>query len=117
MSLEDPVEAICKRGAKNFRGSKNDDHVVAENWLSRVCRVIEELECFLAKSIRCDISLLEDEAYQWWTILTSMISRDQVNWEFFLKKFREKFINRLFIKQMKNEFFELKQGENKNVRV
>ncbi|PPD77677.1 hypothetical protein GOBAR_DD25392 [Gossypium barbadense] len=31
MSCEDPVEAICKHGAKKFRGSKKDDHMVAEN--------------------------------------------------------------------------------------
>lgn len=40
-----------------------------------------------------------------------MAPRDQVNQDIFLKNFREKFINRLFVEQMKKDFLELKQGK------
>lgn len=45
MSHGDPLEVIRKREAREFKGNKEVDLVVAEYWLTRVCRVIEELQC------------------------------------------------------------------------
>lgn len=40
-----------------------------------------------------------------------MVLRDLVNEDFFLRKFKEKFVNKLFIEQMKKDFLELKKGK------
>lgn len=41
--------------------------------------------------------------------MTRMVPKEQVNWEFFLKKFKENFIIKHFIEQMK-KLLELKEG-------
>lgn len=33
-----------------------------------------------------------------------------IDWEFFIEKFREKYVNPMFIEQMKKDFLYLKQG-------
>lgn len=53
VSRRDLVEAIHKRGAKEFRGIKEEYLVVVENWLSRVSRVAKELRCSPIESLRC----------------------------------------------------------------
>ncbi|KAA3478069.1 Chaperone surA [Gossypium australe] len=67
----DSVREIWKRGAYEFLGDKGDDPIVVEQWLSHFCRVIKELKCTSEDSLRCVISLLEGEAYQWWETLFS----------------------------------------------
>lgn len=63
MTLGDPVKEIRKRGAKEFRRGKEDDPIATGNRLLRVLWVTEELQCTPPNSLRCAVSLLEDEAY------------------------------------------------------
>ncbi|XP_040950929.1 uncharacterized protein [Gossypium hirsutum] len=79
-----------QRGAKEFIGDKDDDPTVAKRWLSRVCRVLKELKCTPEVNLLCVISLLEGEAYQCWETLISITPEEIIDWNFFLKNFRER---------------------------
>ncbi|KAA3468146.1 Hexaprenyldihydroxybenzoate methyltransferase, mitochondrial-like protein [Gossypium australe] len=60
---------------------KGDDPTVAEQWLSHVCRVLNELKCTPMDNFIC------------WETLTSVTSEELIDWEFFLEKFQERYIS------------------------
>ncbi|XP_052482996.1 uncharacterized protein LOC128036148 [Gossypium raimondii] len=105
-----PVEKIRKYGAEKFSATTEDDLERHGFWLENTIRVFDELSCSSAECVKCAVSLLKDSAYQWWNTLISIVSRDQITWEFFQTEFRKKYIIQRFLDQKRKEFLELKQG-------
>ncbi|XP_012448716.1 uncharacterized protein LOC105771879 [Gossypium raimondii] len=64
--------------------------------------------------LRCTVLMLKDKAYSWWSMLTVVVPRDNINWEFFQTEFRKKYISKRYLDREKKEFLELRQG-NKSV--
>ncbi|KAA3488320.1 Hexaprenyldihydroxybenzoate methyltransferase, mitochondrial-like protein [Gossypium australe] len=79
-----------------------DDPEKAEFWLENTTRVFNELTCSPNDCLKCAISLLKDEAYQWWNTFIVVVLKDRVSWDFFQTEFRKKY--------KRKEFLELKQG-------
>lgn len=77
-------------------------------------RVFDELNCLVEDSLKCVISLLKEDAYQWWVTLTSVTPSNEITLEFFQKEFKKKYISQLYLEDKKREFFDLKQ-ENMSV--
>lgn len=75
----DPVQEIQKRRAKEFLGDKGDDPTIAEQWLSRLCKVIKELKRNHEDNLRCIVSLLEGESYQWWETLVNVTPKPKID--------------------------------------
>ncbi|KAA3480658.1 Protein MCM10 [Gossypium australe] len=105
-----PVDKIRKYGAEEFRAIANDDAVQAEFWLENTIQVFDKMSLTSDECIKCAISLLRDTAYNWWKMLTSVVPRERITWDFFQVEFRKKYINQRFIDQKRKEFPELKQG-------
>ncbi|OIT07077.1 hypothetical protein A4A49_04903 [Nicotiana attenuata] len=57
-------EKMRKMGGVEFEGIT--DPTVAEQWLERMERVFEQLECTNAAKFKYVISLLQKDAYDWW---------------------------------------------------
>ncbi|KAK5833067.1 hypothetical protein PVK06_016879 [Gossypium arboreum] len=118
------VDKIRKYGAQEFRATDDDDAEKAECWLDNTIRVFEELSYTSDECLKCAMSLLRDSAYHWWNTLVSVVSKEQVTWDFFQTEFRKKYISQRFIDQKFKEFLELRQGrmtvteyERKFVRI
>ena len=105
-----PVDKIRKYGAEEFRATVNDDPERAEFWLENTIRVLEELSCTPEECLKCAVSLLKDTAYHWWNTKVSVVSKEEITWEFFRTEFRKKYISQRFLDQKRKEFLELKQG-------
>ncbi len=71
---------------------KEDDSVTAESWLDKTGRVLKQLHCTPGQSLEATVSLLQDDAYQWWERVTIEVSLKQVTWDFFLTEFRKKYV-------------------------
>lgn len=84
-----PTDKIRKYGSEEFCGLYNGDSTKVEYWLVNIQRVFDELTCSFEDSMKCSISLLKEDAYQWWITLTFVVSRDRVTWEFFRTEFRK----------------------------
>ncbi|XP_016702030.1 uncharacterized protein [Gossypium hirsutum] len=53
-------------GAKIFRGVSVVAPNVVEHWLEATERIMDDLDCTVEQKLKGAVSLLRDEAYQWW---------------------------------------------------
>ncbi|KAA3470610.1 zf-CCHC domain-containing protein/RVP_2 domain-containing protein [Gossypium australe] len=76
-----------------FSGKVEDNPKKAEFWLENTIKVFDELSCFSNECLKCVVSLLKDETYQWWNTLTAIIPKDHLSWEFFQTEVKKKNIS------------------------
>ncbi|KAJ9175346.1 hypothetical protein P3X46_013911, partial [Hevea brasiliensis] len=86
-----------------------DDPMAAENWLDRTMRVLKQLNCTPEQNLVGAVSLLQDDAYQWWDTVTSEVQPERIIWEFFLTEFRKKYISKVYLEERRREFISLRQ--------
>lgn len=92
-----PLEKLKKYGAIQFKGTKEDDLLAAKFQLKSTNRVLEQLQCLLADSLMCVVSLLNDEAYKWCTILIQIIRPKWQTYEVCSTEFKKKYVGFCFI--------------------
>ena len=95
----------------DFLGKKDDEPSMAENWLKRTERMLWKMHCTPEESLGCATSLLQDEAYQWWLSMTRTAPPKGITWEFFLTEFRKNYVGRIYMSNMRREFYNLKQRQ------
>ncbi|XP_021607673.1 uncharacterized protein LOC110611590 [Manihot esculenta] len=105
-----PVDKLRKYGATEFKGRKEDDASTAEYWLQSTDRVLQQLQCSPEDSLVCAVSLLKEEAYQWWDTVAQIVQPMQRTWEFFLKEFKKRYVGDIYLEERKREFIYLRQG-------
>ena len=88
-----PQRLAIKRMEKyrpiDFLWKKDDEPSMAENWFECIERMLRQMHCTQEENLECAISLLQDEAYQWWVSLTRTAPPESVTWEFFLAEFKK----------------------------
>ena len=62
---------------------------MVENWLERTERMLRKMHCTLEENFECVISLLQNDAYQWWVSVTRTAPSENITWEFFIALFRK----------------------------
>ncbi|XP_021654665.2 uncharacterized protein LOC110645728 [Hevea brasiliensis] len=67
-----PLKKLKKYGVVDFMGKKEDDPSATEHWLERIERVLRHLHCTPDQQLECALSLLQEEAYQWWDTVSRM---------------------------------------------
>ncbi|XP_040939013.1 uncharacterized protein [Gossypium hirsutum] len=58
----------------------------------------------------CDILLLTEEAYSWWSTIVAVVLREKISWEFFQTEFKKKYVRKKYLEKKMREFLELHQG-------
>ncbi|XP_070057846.1 uncharacterized protein [Nicotiana tomentosiformis] len=102
-------EKMRKMGGVEFEGTT--DPTVAEQWLERMERVFEQLECTNASKFKYVISLLQKDAYDWWVSVPNAKAKPLVlTWDDFVKAFHAKYIPPVYCDAKKKEFLNLRQG-------
>ena len=100
-----PQRSAIERKAKyrpiDFLGMKDDEPSMAENWLERTERMLRQMHFTLEENLECVMSLLHDEAYQWWVSVTRTAPPESVTWEFFLEEFRKQYVCRIYLCNMR----------------
>jgi hypothetical protein len=99
-----------KSGAVEFKGTVGTSEYDAEFWLVKLRRVCTELGFTQEELVRCAVALLQDEAYQWWTSVTSHLETEVLTWEFFKNNFEAKYIGPAYFEKKRREFMNLQQG-------
>ena len=82
-----------------------------ENWLERTERMLRQMHCTLEENLECAISLLQDDAYQWWVSMTRIAPPESVTLDFFTVKFRKQYVGRIYLSNMRREFHNLNQRQ------
>ncbi len=58
--------------------------------------------------MECALSLLQEDAYRWWVIVSRVVQPVKITWEFFLAEFRKKYISHVYLKARRREFLALR---------
>ena len=61
------------------------------------------------EKLECVISLLQDEAYQWWVSVTRTAAQESITWKFFLDEFKKHYVGCIYLNNMRREFHNLRQ--------
>ena len=93
----------------DFIGKKDDELAMEENWLERTERMLVQMHYTTKEKLECAISLLQDEAYHWWVSVIRTAPPESVTWKFFLEEFKKQYVSRIYLKNMRREFDNLKQ--------
>ncbi|XP_040940189.1 uncharacterized protein [Gossypium hirsutum] len=113
-SKRTPIEKLRKFGAEEFRGSSDDNPVKAEYWLKSLERVFKQMMCSSEDYFRCAVSLLKEEAYNWWETIEAVVPAYKLTWEFFQNEFKKKYVGKRYLDKKNREFLDLRQW-NKTV--
>ena len=105
------IERMARYRPVDFMGKKEDEPSMVENWLERTERMLVQMHCTTEEKLECATSLLQDEAYQWWVSVTRTAPSERVTWEFFLDEFKKHYVGRIYLKNMRREFHNLKQRQ------
>ncbi|KAK8576585.1 hypothetical protein V6N13_032505 [Hibiscus sabdariffa] len=102
-----PLERLRHLGGAEFRGLPPGK---SEAWLESTVRILGQMECTDNQKLGCVVSLLQGDAYTWWTTVTSSMDEGEITWEFFQSAFRKKYLGTRYADEKKREFMALVQG-------
>ncbi|KAL5757916.1 hypothetical protein ACOSP7_020527 [Xanthoceras sorbifolium] len=70
------IERLAKYRPTDFHGRKDEDASAAEYWFERTDRILEQMHCTPEERLECAVSLLQEDAYQWWTSIIQSVRPD-----------------------------------------
>ncbi|XP_017609627.1 uncharacterized protein LOC108455591 [Gossypium arboreum] len=73
-------------------------------------RIMDDLDCTPEQKLKGTVSLLRDEAYQWWLTVKEGTQPDRLTWEFFKTSFQGKYMGASYVDARRREFVNLTQG-------
>ena len=83
----------------------------AEYWLEATERIMDDLDYTPKQKLKGAVSLLRDEAYQWWLTVKEGTPSDQLTWKFFKSTFQGKYVDASYVNARRKEFLNLVQGD------
>ena len=105
------IERMARYRSIDFMGRKDDEPSMVENWLKRIERMLVQMHCTTKEKFECVISLLQDEAYQWWVSVIRTAPQESITWKIFLDEFRKQYVGHIYLSNMRREFHNLKQRQ------
>ncbi|KAL5749241.1 hypothetical protein ACOSP7_023844 [Xanthoceras sorbifolium] len=67
------IERLAKYRPTDFHGRKDEDASTVEYWFERTERILQLMHCTPEESLECVVSLLQEDAYQWWTSIIQTV--------------------------------------------
>ncbi|XP_016669980.1 uncharacterized protein [Gossypium hirsutum] len=106
---ETPVSPVIETGAESQDRVAGDD-ALSQAMLRTLWRVTRANAGSGGQAQRT-ISLLRDEAYQWWLTVRDDTQPDSLTWDFFKTAFQKKYVVASYIDTRRREFLNLTQGD------
>ncbi|KAL5766828.1 hypothetical protein ACOSP7_017445 [Xanthoceras sorbifolium] len=72
-SRRSAIERLAKYRSTDFYGRKDEDASVEEYWFERTDRILQQMHCTPEERLECAVSLLQEDAYQWWTSIIQSV--------------------------------------------
>ncbi|KAA3483080.1 DNA/RNA polymerases superfamily protein [Gossypium australe] len=73
---------------------------------------MDDLDCTSEKKLKGIVSLLRDEAYQWWLTVKEGTQLDRLTWDFLKTVFQGKYVVASYVDARRGEFLNLTQGDS-----
>ena len=64
-----PIDSVRKHGVEEFHGTSLEESDKAKFWLEKLQRALFKVKCSPEHMIKCPVSLLQGEAYDWWKLV------------------------------------------------
>ncbi|XP_049358816.1 uncharacterized protein LOC125823482 [Solanum verrucosum] len=111
-AMHDPnvinFEKMRKMGGVEFEGTVDPTNV--EQWLEHMERIFEQLECSNVAKFKYAISLLQNDAYDWWvSVPNAKVKPHVLTWDDFLRELCMKYVPPVYCDAKRNEFLNLRQ--------
>ncbi|KAK8564761.1 hypothetical protein V6N12_058343 [Hibiscus sabdariffa] len=105
-------KTLIASGVRTSAGSLDGALTDAEDWLRDNERQMDQLGLELARMYLGVVSMLDGNAHVWWESVVSSVPADQLTWEFFQDRFKNKCFGERFLRRMRQEFQSLRQGSS-----
>ena len=66
-------DSVRKHGVEEFHGTSMEESDIAEFWLEKLERDLDEVRCPVDQKATCPVLLLQGAAYDWWKLVLSLI--------------------------------------------
>ncbi|XP_012461428.1 uncharacterized protein LOC105781432 [Gossypium raimondii] len=83
---------------------------VAEYWIKATERIMDNLNCTPKHKLKGVVSLLRDEAYQWWLTVKEGYQVDRLTFDIYKTAFQEKYVGASYVDARRREVLNLTQG-------
>ncbi|KAA3470529.1 ATP-dependent zinc metalloprotease FtsH [Gossypium australe] len=103
-------ERLRANGAEVFRGISGVAPNTAEYWLEATECIMDDLDFTVEEKLKGVVSLLRDEAYQWWLTVKEGTAVDRIDWDFFKESFQGKYVGASYVDAQRKAFLNLVQG-------
>ena len=105
-----PIDTVRRHGAEKFHRSSMEESEKSKFCLENLERVLEEVRCPPYQRASCAVSLLQGEAYDWWKlVLKSPGIPNPMTWEFFVQKFKAKYVTDMYRESKWEQFLKMRQ--------
>ncbi|XP_017628670.1 uncharacterized protein LOC108471583 [Gossypium arboreum] len=84
---------------------------MAKYWIEATERIMDNLDCTSEQKLKGAVSLLCDEAYQWWLTIKKGTQPERLTREFFKTTFQGKYVGASYVDTRRKEFLNLTQGD------
>ncbi|KAK5775381.1 hypothetical protein PVK06_043265 [Gossypium arboreum] len=74
-------------------------------------RIMDDLDYTFEQKLKGVVSLLQDEAYQWWLTVKEGTQPDRLTWEFFKVAFQGKYVGASYVDTWRRKFLNLTQED------
>ncbi|XP_017644207.1 uncharacterized protein LOC108484824 [Gossypium arboreum] len=105
------TERIRSNGAKIFRGITGVAPSVAKYWIKAIERIMDDLDFTDEQKLKGAVSLLRDEAYQWWLTIKEGTQPDRLTWDLFKTTYLSKYVEASYTDARQRELLNLTKGD------
>ncbi|KAK5785722.1 hypothetical protein PVK06_040334 [Gossypium arboreum] len=105
------TERLRSNGAEIFRGIPGVAPNVAEYWIEATERIMDDFDYNPEQKLKGAVSLLQDEAYQWWLTVKEGTQPDRLTWEFLKITFQRKYVGASYMDARRREFLNFTQRD------
>ena len=105
------IHSIRKHGVEEFHGTSLEESDKAELWLEKLKRALDGVKCPPEQMVKCAVSPLQGAAYDWWKlVLRNPLLPDPISWDFWVQKFKTKYVIDDYKETKWKQFMSMKQG-------
>ncbi|XP_012435487.1 uncharacterized protein LOC105762125 [Gossypium raimondii] len=105
------TERLWSNGVRLFRGVTRVAPSMAEYWMEATVRIMDGLDFTPEQKLKRVVSLLRDEAYQWWLAVKEGTQPERITWDFYKLTFKGKYVRASYVDSRRREFLNLTQGD------
>ncbi|KAG8363734.1 hypothetical protein BUALT_Bualt19G0053100 [Buddleja alternifolia] len=106
------IERFRKMNPPPFKGIADSQAI--QDWISRLEKIFDALECPEIEKVTCAAFIMEGEADRWWKLERERftVNHELITWETFVDCLYERYFTQSIRDQKAVEFLELVQGNN-----